>query len=89
MPWGDGTGPWGAQGRWNCWRGRRFGRGAGRGYGRFFGGPAYTAFQQPPAYAAARQHTKEEEVAELKTYAAELKAELNNIERRLKELEGK
>jgi len=31
MPGGDGTGPWWAQGRWNCWRGR-MGRGFGRGF---------------------------------------------------------
>lgn len=86
MPWADGTGPWWAQGRWTCWRGRGFGRGAGRGYGRFFGWPANV--QQPAAYQAG-QPTKAEEAAELKAYAAELKAELSNIEKRLKELEGK
>ncbi len=28
MPWGDGTGPWWAHGRWYCWR---------RGFGYRFG----------------------------------------------------
>ncbi|MFH1394132.1 MAG: DUF5320 domain-containing protein [Candidatus Micrarchaeota archaeon] len=36
MPRGDGTGPWWAQGRWNCRKGMGKGMGAGRGMGKGF-----------------------------------------------------
>lgn len=68
MPGGDGTGPWWMQGRWNCRRGRMFGRGRGRF----------------PAYADMHP-TKEE----MEAYAEGLKSELNEIEKRLKEIEEK
>ncbi len=93
MPWGDGTGPWWAQGRWRCWYGGRgFGRGYGRGFGRGFGrgyGPGYRAVQQGADYQPTPQVSREGELSELKAYAGELKAELDEIKKRIAELEKK
>ena len=87
MPGGDGQGPWWGQGRWNCWRGYGRGFGMGRGFGRGYGmrngffGLGYRT--EPP------QYTKEQEISEFKSYANELKAELDEIKRRMSELSRK
>ena len=73
MPFGDGTGPWWAQGRWNCRRG--FGRGMGIGFGRRFQGAAI-----------ANNVSREEEASELKAYAEMLKAELEEVKKRIANL---
>jgi len=90
MPGGDGTGPWWAQGRWSCQRGRGWsGSGSGRGYGRGFGrgyGMAYAA-GTPATYQPAPQTSKEDELSELKSYAAELKDELEEVKKRMAALE--
>lgn len=79
MPYGDGTGPGWGQGRWNCRRG--FGRGMRMGFGRGYGfGMGYARPAQVPG---------ENEISELKSYAAELKAELEGVNKRIAELTGK
>jgi len=99
MPFGDGQGPWWARGRWNCWRGYGYGRGygMGRGYGRGFGmgfGRGYgfygsANYAETPQSTNVPQPSKENEISELKSYANELKAELDDIKKRIKELGGK
>ena len=76
-------------------RGFGFGRGMGRGFG--FGGgfgyynqnyqaqiPVDQNYQQP-----VQEYTKENEIAELKRYSEELKAELDEIKKRIKEITKK
>ena len=81
MPYGDGTGPLWGQGRWNCRRGMGFGRGYGfgMGFGRGFGA----------AYPISPQIPKGDELNELKFYADELKAELEEVKKRIATLEKK
>ena len=80
MPGGNGTGPWWAYGRWNCRRG--FGRGWGLGRGSGFGrGYMAVPFNQAP------QISKESEISELKYYANELKSELEEVKKRILDLE--
>lgn len=98
MPGGDGQGPWWAGGNWMCGRGfgRGYGRGMGRGFGMGFGrggywaaqGYGYTPYQQNTPYTPSAP-SKEEEKTELKEYVAELEAELEEVKRRLSEIEGK
>jgi len=79
MPWGDGTGPWWAQGRgWRCWR--RFGYpGFGRGfYRREF-------YLDEPVFEPITL-TKEEQKKILETELKEIELERQEIEKRLKEL---
>jgi len=92
MPGGDGRGPLWGQGRWNCRRGlgigfgRGYGRGFGQGYGRgygFFG----SAYSEMPQSTNIPQPTKDEEISELRSYANELKTELDEIKRKIKERE--
>ena len=76
MPWGDGTGPWWAQGRgWRCWR--AFGYpGFRRGfYGRRF------YLDEPVTL------TKEEQKKILEAELKDIEAEKQEIENKLKELE--
>ena len=83
MPGGDGTGPWWAHGRWSCWnRGRGFGRGYGRGLGRGYGA-GYRAVPQGASYQPVPQVSREEELNDLKAYADGLKAELEEIKKKI------
>ncbi len=71
MPWGDGTGPWWAQGRgfWICRRWRM------RGY------PGWASVYMPVYY------TREQEIEELRAEREAIREELRAIEQRLRELE--
>ena len=71
MPQGDGTGPFWAQGKWNCRRGmgRGEGRSPGRGFGRFRGEQA------------------EEDLDSLKCYAENLKSELELVLKKISSME--
>jgi hypothetical protein len=72
---GDGSGPAWAGGRWNC---RRFGRvfGFGRGFGQGFGsGRWQNAYPQQPSAA--------EEAEYLKSYADDLRSELDSVMKRI------
>jgi hypothetical protein len=84
MPGGDGTGPFGAGGRWNCRRGfgigLGFGRRYGRGYGRGYPASVQTRFQTAGASGG-------DEAGELRAYADELSAELDGVKKRIAELE--
>lgn len=87
MPGGDGRGPWWAQGRWKCWYG---GRGLGRGYGRGFGrgyGRGYWAAPQGAGYQPPSPVSRGEELSDLKAYADELKAEFEEVKKRIAALE--
>jgi hypothetical protein len=75
MPDGDGTGPRWACGRWNCRRGSRMGLG-GMGFGRRGGFGRNVSSSQ-------------DELGDLKTYATELKSELEGVNKRIGELEEK
>ena len=78
MPYGNGTGPWWAQGRWRCRRpgfGRGYGTGYGPGYGRGMGRAAYS--EQP--------QSRESDTSDLEAYANELESELNEVKKRIKE----
>jgi len=80
MPGGDGTGPWWSLGRWNCRRG--FGRGMGIGFGRRGGfGRGFGA-----GYQVAAPLSREDDLSELKSYANELKAELEAVKKRIASL---
>ncbi|MBN1169657.1 DUF5320 domain-containing protein [Candidatus Micrarchaeota archaeon] len=81
MPAGDGTGPFWGQGRWNCRRG--YGRGMGMGFGR--GGGFGRGFWA--GYPAGIQPAKNDEIKELKSYADELGAELEEVRKRIATLE--
>ncbi|GEM_PF-347831 len=96
--WICGRGPgWGRRGFGRGW-GRGFGRGPGwgrRGYGwgRGYGLGWGFGTDQPVAYqsatnAAPPQPTREEEIQDLKVYADDLKAELDEVRKRLKSLES-
>ncbi|MFH1448384.1 MAG: DUF5320 domain-containing protein [Candidatus Micrarchaeota archaeon] len=79
MPGGDGTGPWWGRG-YGCgvgFRGRGFGRGMSMSFGRGFLGTAN-----------APEPTKDQEMADLKSYASGLESELSGIKKRLQELEA-
>ena len=87
MPWGDGTGPWWARGRW--WRGGWHGgwhHGWGWGWRH---GPWWLDYYDYPDFWYDYDYypTKEEEKAFLKGQAERLRRELERIEERLKELE--
>jgi len=87
MPWGDGTGPWWGGGNWRCW-GRGFGSGGGRGFGRGFGRRMTYASGFPSAQSATLpQPSKEQELQELKSYSEGLRIELEEIKKRIAELE--
>lgn len=79
MPGGDGTGPSWAFGRWNCRRGFGMGMRFGRwsGFGRGFGA----------GYNVAVQPSKDDEISELRSYANELKAEMEEVGKRISALE--
>lgn len=79
MPFGDGTGPRWGQGRWNCRGGFGRGMGFGRGYGFGRGFGFISAYQVP----------REEELNELRIYADELRAELEEVKKRMAALEKK
>jgi len=91
MPWGDGTGPWWGGGNWRCWRrsfGSTFGPGRGRGFGRGFGWRmAYASgFPSTPS-SVLPQPSREQELQDLKSYSEELRVELEEINKRIAELE--
>lgn len=79
MPWGDGTGPWWAQGRgWRCWRASGypdFGRG-------FYGRRFYLDEPVEPITL-----TKEEQKKILEAELKEIETEKQEIENKLKEIE--
>lgn len=74
MPWGDGTGPWWAQGKtgWWCWR--------------RYGFPSRRAFRQSLYTVEPTSLTKEQEIEILKEEQGLIKQDLKEIEARLKEL---
>ena len=72
MPWGDGTGPWWAQGKWRCRR-PGYGMGPGRGYA------MRRAYYDQP-------QERDSDATELEAYAKELEAEFEQVKRRLKEM---
>ena len=100
MPWGDGTGPWWANGNWVCLRRLGFGRGFGWfgfgrfGMGRFGRGLGYwrlvalQQLQQAQARAlAAPALTKEEQRELLEQEKAEINAEIEALKQELKQIE--
>jgi len=82
MPGGDGNGPRWAQGGWNCRRGFGRGLGFGRMYGSGFG-RGYLAFGQFQN----KETSSEEEANELRSYSKELAAELEDVKKRIAQLE--
>ena len=84
MPWGDCTGPWWSGSRGNraagynpwCRRAAGFGRGGGRGFGRYPGEPF-------------RQLTAEEERDYLETVARNLEEELKSLRAQIDKLQSK
>jgi hypothetical protein len=84
MPGGDGTGPWWGGGNWRCFRGARGFPGAG--FGRGFGWRARFWPQYPEN---SPQQAQGDELAQLKAYSEELKAELAEASKRISELEKK
>lgn len=87
MPNLDKTGPQGVspmtgRGMGPCGGGTAYGRGAGRGFGRGRGFCRWFGF-------GSRQLTKTEEAVDTKSYIEDLKAELSEAEKYLKDLEGK
>lgn len=73
--------------------GRGFGRGMGRGFGRgygygFFQAPYAAPYAAPMAYPPAAHVTPEQELEMLKSQASELEQGLNDINRRITELES-
>jgi len=84
MPWGDGTGPWWAQGRgWKCWR--RFGLGPGFGRGFYWRRFYLDEPMSSPAFEPITL-TKEEQKKILEEELKEIEAEKEAIEKRLKEM---
>lgn len=85
MPYGDGTGPWRAQGKWRCRRpgfGRGYEVGFGPGYGRGFGRGMGRAY----AYAVQEPQARESDISGLEAYAKDLEAELNEVKKRLRDI---